>query len=307
MNNHQPRVSIGLPVYNGENFLREAIESILAQTFADFELIISDNDSTDKTAEICREYAAKDKRIQYYRNEHNIGAAPNYNRVFQLSKGEYFKWAAHDDKLAPEYLQKCVDVLDKNPTCVVSYSRLIYINQQGESLKKCSNLLDLRSSNPQKRFGELHNLFNNGRGRYDRWTVIFGLIRVSALKQTPLMGSYIGSDVTLLARLSFLGEFYEVPEYLFYIREHTNRSVHRSYQEIAAWFDPLNKGKIVFPLWREFFENIFAIQDSNLSFQDKISCYTDMGRWISWRWKRLVKEVIMVPKQILLKSSIQKW
>src|SRR5688572_10868700 len=98
-----PRVSIGLPVYNGENYLAEAIDSILAQTFEDFELIISDNASTDRTQEICEAYAAKDGRIRYYRSEVNKGSAWNFNRVFELARGEYFKWAAHDDYIAPEY------------------------------------------------------------------------------------------------------------------------------------------------------------------------------------------------------------
>ena len=100
----RPRVSIGLPVYNGENFLEFALDSILGQTFQDFELIISDNASTDATESICRRYAAKDSRIRYYRNPNNQGAAQNYNRVFALARGEYFKWAAHDDVCKPNYL-----------------------------------------------------------------------------------------------------------------------------------------------------------------------------------------------------------
>ena len=99
-----PRVSIGLPVYNGELFLENALDSILSQTYSDFELIISDNASDDKTEEICRSYAARDKRVRYSRNAHNLGAAPNYNRVYHLARGRYFKWASHDDVLAPEFL-----------------------------------------------------------------------------------------------------------------------------------------------------------------------------------------------------------
>src|SRR5436190_12174806 len=92
-----PIVSIGLPVFNGERYLRQALDSLLGQDFQDFELIISDNASTDRTAEICRAYVAKDRRIRYYRNESNIGSAPNYRRVFELARGEFFKWCSHDD------------------------------------------------------------------------------------------------------------------------------------------------------------------------------------------------------------------
>src|SRR5690349_812781 len=93
-----PQVSIGLPVYNGEKYLLNAIGSLLKQDFEDFELVISDNASTDKTEAMCHEFAAKDKRIRYHRNETNIGATGNYNRVFRLSNGEFFRWASHDDE-----------------------------------------------------------------------------------------------------------------------------------------------------------------------------------------------------------------
>jgi glycosyltransferase involved in cell wall biosynthesis len=100
-----PRVSIGLPVFNGEKYLAEALDSILSQTYRDFKLIISDNASTDRTEQICREYAAKDRRIRYYRNEKNIGAPKNFNRVFELSSGKYFRWDAFTHPSAkPNYL-----------------------------------------------------------------------------------------------------------------------------------------------------------------------------------------------------------
>lgn len=106
-----PRVSVGMPIYNGERFLKAAIESILAQTLTDFELIISDNGSTDQTQEICQAYATKDQRIRYYRSAQNFGASWNHNRVFELSTSEYFKWAACDDICKPEYLEQCVEIL----------------------------------------------------------------------------------------------------------------------------------------------------------------------------------------------------
>ena len=93
----KPRVSIGLPVYNGQEFLEETLHSILNQTFNDFELIICDNASTDRTAEICRSFAKRDRRIRYYRNEINLGAAKNFNGVFFLARGEYLKWSDNDD------------------------------------------------------------------------------------------------------------------------------------------------------------------------------------------------------------------
>src|SRR4051794_25259685 len=112
-----PKVSIGLPVYNGEAFLAEAVESLLAQTFTDFEILLVDNASTDRTQEICRAFAARDPRVKYHRNETNIGGGPNWNRAYDLTPSDstYFKWAAHDDRHAPDFLARCVEALDRDP------------------------------------------------------------------------------------------------------------------------------------------------------------------------------------------------
>ncbi len=115
------RLSIGLPVYNGERFLSAAIDSLLRQTFEDFELIISDNASTDATGAICRGYADQDRRIRYLPTKENIGSAPNFNRVIELASAPYFSWAAHDDVRAPQYLERCVEVLDRDPSVILAY------------------------------------------------------------------------------------------------------------------------------------------------------------------------------------------
>ena len=99
-----PKVSIGMPVYNGEGYIQSAIESILQQDFTDFELIISDNGSNDKTQAICKQFAQIDSRVIYHRSDRNRGAAWNYNRLFDLSRGEYFKWQAHDDLCRPQFI-----------------------------------------------------------------------------------------------------------------------------------------------------------------------------------------------------------
>src|SRR6516162_7057649 len=118
-----PIVSIGLYVHNGEPFLEQTLVSILVQTFADFELIISDNVSTDRTAEIAQAYAARDPRIRYYRAEHNMGGGWNMRRVLVLATAKYFKWAAADDVLRPDFLRRCVDVLDGDPGCVLAHTQ----------------------------------------------------------------------------------------------------------------------------------------------------------------------------------------
>jgi glycosyltransferase involved in cell wall biosynthesis len=111
MSDTNPKVTIGVPVYNGEKYLAAALDTLLAQSFEDFELIISDNASTDCTEEIARAYAARDGRVRYERSGANRGCAWNHNRVFALARGRYFRWAAHDDLCAPTLLARTVELL----------------------------------------------------------------------------------------------------------------------------------------------------------------------------------------------------
>lgn len=134
MTYNQPCVSIGLPVYNGENHLKEAIESLLAQSFQDFELIISDNASTDKTSEICQVYAQQDSRIRYVRNPQNLRASRNFNQCFEIAWGKYFQWVAHDDILHPDFLAKTVPVMDQDPSVVLCFSNAKVIDPHGTVL-----------------------------------------------------------------------------------------------------------------------------------------------------------------------------
>ena len=122
-----PKLSIGIPVYNGENYLEKAIQSFLTQTFQDFEIIITDNCSTDRTQEICQKYVTLDPRVHYFRNETNLGCTGNFNRVFQYAKGKYFKWAPHDDLYEPTFLEKCVEPLERAPGVVLCYTRTTVI------------------------------------------------------------------------------------------------------------------------------------------------------------------------------------
>ena len=116
MDRTSPKLSLGIPVYNGAAYLAQLFDCLRGQTLTDYEAIISDNASTDATEQICRRVAAADPRFRYQRNARNIGAAPNFNRVFEQATGQYFKWTAHDDLLAPTYLERCVAVLDDDPS-----------------------------------------------------------------------------------------------------------------------------------------------------------------------------------------------
>ena len=130
-----PRLSIGLPVYNGEGLLPAGIDALLTQSYKDFELIISDNASTDRTAEICRGYEAQDSRVRYIRQSHNIGMVANHNVLVGFARGEFFTWASHDDLYADDYLQRCVDALDKKPEAVLAHSWWVLIDESCQPLR----------------------------------------------------------------------------------------------------------------------------------------------------------------------------
>lgn len=293
-----PRVSVGLPVFNGEQFIEEALNSLLLQTFDDFELIISDNASTDKTQQICRMYAAQDQRIRYYRSEHNLGAAWNYNRVFELAVGEYFKWAAHDDICAPEYLNRCVAVLDREPRVVLCYPRTTIINEHSKRIEDYVDGLNLRSPKPHERYAQYHNRYRAP----GECNAVFGLIRADALSTTPLIGNYVSSDQILLGELALRGEICEIPEHLFFRRDHPQTSVraNRPRKARAVWFDPAAKGKIQMARWRWLSEYLSSIRRVRMSWQEKTRCYFQVGKWAVWNRKKLIKELITAFKFLLL-------
>lgn len=282
---HQnPKVSIGLPVFNGEKYLTASIDSILAQTFEDFELIIMDNASTDSTQEICKKYASKDKRIRYCRNRKNVGAMRNFNAVFKLSTGKYFKWVAHDDVHSPTFLEDCVDVLDNNPTVVLCHSKTACINEQGKVIGSYHYHSKFNSKKPHERFGHLLNVYSPA------WA-IFGLMRLSALKSTPLLRSYIGSDMNLLAEISLLGEMCEIPKYLFFRRAHPEAYSNKQYstyeEEIDWWTKDSPYGLICLTYTRRFVEYFKSINHVNLSFSERLLCYLQVFKWFfreGWVW-----------------------
>ncbi len=217
-----PSVSIGLPVYNGENYLRRALESAIAQTYDDYELVIVDNASTDSTPAICREFAARDPRITYLCNERNIGVNPNFDRCAALAKGRYFTWLAHDDELTPEYLSRHVEVLDQRNDVVLVHSLVQIIDAEGQLVSVYdSALTGSDSERPHERFRALTHIRHAG-------TPMFGLYRLDALKKTQIMaGNHHAVDRALLAELSLIGKIVQIDEPLFRNREHPDRSVRR--------------------------------------------------------------------------------
>ena len=275
MPSHTPRVSIGLPVHNGELYLAQAVRALLKQTFTDFELILSNNASSDGTAKICRDFAAEDDRIRYHEFETNVGASGNFNYVFEVARGEYFKWAAHDDLCAPELLDRCVEGLDRDPQVVLCHSRGTAIDTKGMPISRFANEQSFDADTPHERFEQMINSWGHG------CVCIFGLMRTDVLGKTPLLAPYVGSDRTLLAELSLRGTLQILPVYFASFREHPGRSMRKYADEYErlAWFDPTLAGQASYPTIRRVLEYSATIDRVPISDDEKQQCREALDRW----------------------------
>ncbi len=309
-----PRVSIGLPVRNGENYLVAALDSICSQTFRDFDVLISDNGSDDRTELIARSYAANDPRICYIRHEANLGAAANFNYVFRHTTGDLFHWAAHDDMLAPDFLEKCVAAFDKSPDDVVLvYPQTLLIDASGTALRIYKEATRKGGTNPAER---LENLI--GPGDYSKSLLhmcfpVFGLIRRSALRCTSLIANFPRSDTLLLVELALLGPFIELGDALFLRREHPKGSViaaenaARKWTDIekllAAWFDP--KRGAVFPATytRLGAGYVCAVLRTPMAFRTRIVATSKVMRWLFTMKRTILHEAFLVVRDTVFPSS----
>lgn len=232
-----PVVSIGVPVFNGERYLAHTLEVLLAQTFRDFEIIISDNASTDATPRICRDAMAKDPRVRYFRQESNVGAAMNYNRAFALARGRYFRWNAADDFVAPDALAKCVNFLRENQDFVLAYPRTKIIDDQDRALEEYDDGLDLRDASVARRIDVILQ-------RTRECNAVFGLIDAERLRQTGLIGCFTGSDHILLFELALRGPFAELDGSWFYRRTHpAASSADKSLARQREFYDPKHEDR----------------------------------------------------------------
>ena len=286
----RPTVSFGVPVYNGESQLDAALESLRAQTFEDFEIIVSDNASTDGTEEICRRHARLDPRVRYVRNPRNVGVARNFNNLFRLATGHYFKWAPHDDVLAPEFLARCVDALESDPTLAIAVPQPQLIDEDGnrddfaqrhrESLTErglrhiaFDEPRHLGDARPSKRFSDivLHKVW---------FYELFGLIRSDLLERTGLLRLFFGSCQVLLAELVLLGPVRHVPGELVFMRYPTFKILDAK-RDMALKMDPEWSGRIFFPEAQIITEWLRVVRHSDLGPAEKARCVATVGRKVA--------------------------
>ena len=232
-----PRLTIGLPVYNGEAYLAETLESLLGQDFDDFELVVSDNASTDATVRIVESFQERDPRLRLVQNERNLGAAQNYNRLVQSSRAELFKWSGYDDLLEPGYVGACISALDADPAAVLAFTQATIIDGAGRRVREYDERLDVLAPTALRRVASFA-------WRFNLCNPCFGVMRREAMTSTGLIRQYVSSDVTFLAEMAALGSFALVDQQLFYrrVHEHSSRQGSTSAAEVARWFNPAARG-----------------------------------------------------------------
>jgi hypothetical protein len=312
----QPTISIGLPVFNGEHYLEKAIESILAQSYGNFELILSDNASSDSTAEICARFEALDDRVQFERNTVNVGAAANFNRVVHRARGRYFRWAAHDDLLRETYLQRTLAALEAAPEAIASHSCVAFIDQDDHIVGDDPfPLRHVGSSQATERFADTVLI-----PHWSFWA--FSLIRTEALLRTGLIGAYTSSDRVLIAQLALLGRFIEVPEVLFLSRDHPERALKRVPERLrlrrlfravgplpaAEWYDPARRGQVVFPQWNLWRRYVDLVRRSSLTPSERTRCYAVLVRWLAHNRNatKLARDLALAAEQVLFGSTVRR-
>ncbi len=186
-----PTVTVGLPVYDGERYLSGALDSLLQQDYPNLQVLVCDNASTDSTPAICEEYAAKDSRVQVHRNATNIGASRNFERVFQLSTGRYFAWAAYDDRWDRSYISKCVAELERHPEAVLCFSEVSFIDEKGGPAPTVWHQEGTLGMDVVSR---VHSLFKRW-----GWYAVYGVMRPEALKQVRIFQQGVGPDLCAAA------------------------------------------------------------------------------------------------------------
>jgi glycosyltransferase involved in cell wall biosynthesis len=285
MNDRAPCVSICLPVFNGENYVREAIKSALEQSFAKLELIISDNASTDGTADICRDACVRDQRVRYFRADVNHGLARNFNSAFHMARGRFVMWMGHDDIIATDYVSRCVETMEADREVVLCFAHTNYIDEKGVLIKRVKLQNDGTSASPSERF-------KNIVAYHHKCEAIFGLMRREVLKETRLHGGFADSDRVLLAEMGLRGRFELISDYLISRREHPLRTTMRPDRwERTLIFDPSKSGKLMFPFLREALEFFYAVGRAPIPWSERLHCYEHLLRWFYYLRGDLYKDL----------------
>ncbi len=299
MNTELPAVSIGLPVYNGERFVSEAIQCVLDQTFSDWELIICDNASTDHTVEICRQFADRDSRIRVHQNARNMGVCFNYSEVFRLSRARYFKWMAHDDLFNPRFIEACLQELEKDEGLVLAFTKMCYVDAGGRMLRRQTSELSVSGVTVESRAKQF--LASAAQSTDFLW-LAYGVVRREVLQQIGSMGLYAGSDHVMLFRIALRGRIKQIEEEMFFRREHSEASTCKrgpTVRERAKFAYADDNRRLVLPWCRMLKEHIGTAMQAPVPFGSKLACAAAVLRRFLAAWKFFVEEAIHSPLDAL--------
>jgi hypothetical protein len=277
-------IAIGMPVYNGEKWLRQSVGSLLAQTRGDFVLVISDNASTDGTERIARELAAADPRIRYHRNQANVGVFRNYDIAFGLTRSTWFKWASCNDLCGPRHLESCIAALEANPQALLAYPRTVLFTDDPSRGEPYAFDLDVRDADPVARFRRvlsetrLNNAFN-------------GVYRTDALLRTSLNSEFMGSDIVVVAEIALMGSILRLPDYLFFRRMTADAaSASRDPSSRREFFNGASRDIQGTPTLDMHGQLIRSVWRSKLGLNDRLRASSYLARRLWWTKRDLWSE-----------------
>jgi glycosyltransferase involved in cell wall biosynthesis len=279
-------VSVGLPVYNGAKWLSGSVESVLGQRGIDFELIISDNASTDETESMCREMAARDPRIRYHRNAENIGVAHNFSNAFRLSRSRYFKWMSCGDAIDPTFLSRCVEVLDQRPEVALVYPITRLFEDSLDRGAVAEDDFDLDNADPVARFKTyLRQVRLNN--------IMHGVYRADMLGRTRLYSGFLAADVNMIAELLLHGRAVQLPDVLNFRRSHPETmSKLASAAALRAMYVPKKPSALKYQAWTQMLDFLQApFRTDALTWQQRIRLGTFVSRMLVWRSGELLHEL----------------
>lgn len=268
-----PLVSIGLPVYNAERFLRPCLDSLVAQTHRNLEIVISDNASTDGTVAICEAYAARDRRIRLVRADRNRGVAWNHNNVLALAKGDYFRFCGADDLLAPRFVEGCLAALIEHPNAVLAFPLSVVIDDDGTETARTTERMPLSSPDPVVRFQALLRSWKATHNPF------YGLMRTAVLRAARPLGAFLANDRCLMTELSLVGPFVQVEEYLMYRRLHTEHE-QRDRQAEQRMYLPNDHREFRARELLVLRQDLRAVARASLGVRSKLRLIAAAGSWV---------------------------
>ena len=303
---HRPTLSIGLPTYNGERFLAEALDDLLAQTFTDLEVIVSDNASTDGTEVIARSYAARDPRVRYVRQPVNLGAAGNHNAVLALARGRYFAYASDDDRYAPTLFTRCLEILRARPELALVHSADGFIDESGAVVAEPPYLPDTGATRASDRFRSL--LHEQGGNDF------YAVGRTELFRSIRPLGGYHHADRVMVASLALHGPFHHVPEVLYHRRDHPGRGERSATRRArAAGLDPRRRSRLRHPMLRLYLEYVaaylLAIREAPLGTAERLRCVAALAGWFGSRLRpggRRIRAGASVDPAVRARSGLER-